>query len=185
VANKPKEAAGAAPAPAEIVEEPGRERGVSAARSHVKAVTVSEDKTMSQTTLLSQTAYEKVGEEMQKFVEKMMKTASELVSFNQGNLEAFVKSGQIWAAGIQDLTKQVAANSQAQWDEALNAMKALAGVKSLREALDVQANLARSALEKALQEAGRLTDVSFKLAEQTVAPLTARASLAAEKFGRV
>jgi hypothetical protein len=42
-----------------------------------------------------------------------MKTAEEFVVFGQGNVEALVKSGQIWAAGVQDLTKQVAATAQA------------------------------------------------------------------------
>src|SRR5271166_4414187 len=44
---------------------------------------------------------------------KVMKTAEEFVSFNQGNLEALIKSGQILATGMQDLGKQVAATAQA------------------------------------------------------------------------
>ena len=42
-------------------------------------------------------------------MEKAMKTAEEFVAFSQGNLEALLKSGQIWAAGVQDLSKQMAA----------------------------------------------------------------------------
>ena len=45
--------------------------------------------------------------------EKAMKTAEELAKFNQGNFEALVKSGQIWASGVQDITKQAAASAQA------------------------------------------------------------------------
>src|SRR5208283_1819123 len=33
------------------------------------------------------------------------------VAFSQGNLEALVKSGQNWGAGIQDLTQQIAATT--------------------------------------------------------------------------
>ena len=40
-------------------------------------------------------------------MEKAMKTAEELVSFGQGNVEALVKAGQIWAEGVQDLSKRL------------------------------------------------------------------------------
>jgi len=117
-------------------------------------------------------------------VEKAMKTAEELVAFGQGNVEAFVKSGQIWAAGVQDISKQVAANAQASLDETLSVFKRMGAVRSLKEAMDLQAGLARTSLEKAMSETGRLTDASFKLAEQTLAPIAARMSMAVEKFGR-
>ena len=77
-------------------------------------------------------------------MEKAMKTAEELVSFSQGNLEAILKSGQIWAAGMQDLSKQVAATAQASFDETMSTFKALTSVKSLKDAMDLQASLARA-----------------------------------------
>ena len=113
-----------------------------------------------------------------------IKTAEDFVAFNQGNMEALVKAGQVWAAGVQDLSKSFAASAQAQVEETLAAVKALSGVKSLKEAVDLQTNLARSSLEKAVTETSKLTDASVKLAEQTWAPLTARVTLAVEKFGR-
>jgi phasin family protein len=117
-------------------------------------------------------------------MDKVMKTAEELVAFSQGNVEAMVKSGQVWAAGVQDLSKQIAANAQASFDETVSTFKALTSVRSLKDALDVQATFARSTMEKTLAESGKLTDASLKLTEQTLAPLTARLSLAVEKFAK-
>jgi phasin family protein len=117
-------------------------------------------------------------------MEKAMKTAEELVAFSQGNVEALVKSGQIWAAGVQDIGKQMAANAQASFDETMTTFKAFSSVKSLKDAFDLQANLARATMEKTLAESGRLTDASLKLTEQTLAPITARVSLAVEKFAK-
>jgi phasin family protein len=117
-------------------------------------------------------------------VEKAMKTAEELLAFNQGNFEAVVKSGKIWSTGVQDITQQVVASAQASFDETLATYRALAAVKSLKEAVDLQTSLARSAMEKAVSETGRLTDASVKLAEQAMAPLTQRFALAMEKFAR-
>ena len=117
-------------------------------------------------------------------MEKAMKTAEELVSFSQGNLEAVMKSGQIWAAGMQDLSKQVAATAQASFEETMSTFKALTSVKSLKDAMDLQASLARTTMEKTLAESGKLTDASFKLTEQAIAPITARVTLAVEKFAK-
>ena len=117
-------------------------------------------------------------------MEKAMKTAEEFVSFGQGNMEAFVKASQIWAAGVQDIGKQFAATAQAQMDQTVATMKALAGVKSVKEAMDLQSALARTSVEKAMAETGKLTDASLKLTEQALAPITARVTLAMEKFGR-
>jgi phasin family protein len=117
-------------------------------------------------------------------MEKAMKTAEELVAFGQGNLEAMVKSGQIWAAGVQDISKQIAANAQASFDETMSMFKALTGAKSLKDALDLQTSMARSTFEKTVTESGKLTDASVKLTEQALAPLTARFTLAMEKFAK-
>lgn len=117
-------------------------------------------------------------------MEKAMKTAEELVAFSQGNLEAMVKAGQIWAAGVQDISKQIAANAQASFDETMSTFKAMSSVKSLKDAFDLQASLARSTMEKTLAESGKLTDASMKLTEQALAPLTARVNLAMEKFAK-
>jgi phasin family protein len=66
----------------------------------------------------------------------------------------------------------------------MSTWKALAGVKSLKEAIDLQSNLARASMESAVAHSGKFTDASLKLAEQTLAPITARVTLAVEKFGR-
>ena len=115
-------------------------------------------------------------------MEKAMKTAEEMVAFGQGNVEAFVKSGQIWAAGVQDLTKQVAATAQANFDESMSTFKAMTAAKSIKDVFEMQANFARAAFEKSMAESSRLTDASLKLSEQAIAPITARMTLAVEKF---
>jgi phasin family protein len=113
-----------------------------------------------------------------------MKTAEEMLAFSQGNVEAFIKSGQIWSAGLQDMSKQMATTAQANYEEAMAAFKALTTVKSLKEAVDLQVGLARSVMEKGVSESNKYTDASFKLAEQAIAPISGRMTLAVEKFGK-
>jgi phasin family protein len=118
-------------------------------------------------------------------MDKTVKTAEEFVAFSQGNVEALMKASQIWAAGVQDLNKTFAATAQAQMEAAMGSFKALAGVKSVKEAMELQTNLARASMETAMAESGKITDASMKLAEQAIAPIAARMTLAVEKFGRV
>jgi len=118
-------------------------------------------------------------------VHDAMKSAEEFLAFGQGNLDAFVKSSQIWAAGVQDLSKQFAAMAQSSLGETMATFQSLAAVKSPKDALEIQANLARTSFEKAAAETGKITDASLKLAEQAMAPITARMNLAAEKFAKL
>ena len=129
--------------------------------------------------------FEKPQTEVKSTMDKAVKSAEEFVSFSQGNFEAMMKAGQIWAAGVQDLHKTFAATAQAQVEAAMGTMKAMSGVKSIKEAMDLQTTLARASMESAMAETGKLTDASVKLAEQALAPITARVTLAVEKFGRV
>jgi len=114
----------------------------------------------------------------------MMKTTEDFVAFGQANLEAFMKSGQIWSAGVQELTKQFATSAKASFEESVSTFKAISTAKSVKEAMELQSTFAKAALEKAMAESNKLTDASIKLTEQTLAPITARVTVAVETFGK-
>jgi phasin family protein len=117
-------------------------------------------------------------------MEKAMKKAEEIASFNQGTVEALMKSSQIWTTGVQGLSKHLAATAQTQMEETMSAFKALTALRSLKDVMDMQASFARASVEKAMTETGKLTDATFKLAEETLAPLTARVTVAVETFSK-
>ncbi|MBC7800407.1 MAG: phasin family protein [Gemmatimonadaceae bacterium] len=114
-----------------------------------------------------------------------MKTAEEFVTFGQGNVEAMVKSSQIFATGLQDLTKMMAASAQASMDEAMTTFRAMTSVRSVKEAFDLQTTLARTAVEKTMSQTSHVAETSFKLAEQTMAPIASRMSIAASSFTKI
>ncbi len=119
-----------------------------------------------------------------KGIHTMMKNTEDFVAFGQANLEAFVKSGQIWSAGMQELTKQFAATAKASFDESVTTFKAISTVKSVKEAMELQTGFAKTAMEKAMSESNKLTDASMKLTEQALAPIAARVTVAVETFGK-
>jgi phasin family protein len=112
------------------------------------------------------------------------KITAEATSFSQGNVEAIMKSGQVWAAGCQDVAKMMAGTAQAHLEQTMSTWKALASVKSLQEATDLRASLMRRSFQMVFAETGKLTDASMRLANQTMAPLIERITLVVEKFTR-
>jgi phasin family protein len=117
-------------------------------------------------------------------MQKSMKTAEELVAFGQGNFAAFTSSGQILAAGAQELSKTMVAQAQAQVEETVAAMKSFAGVTSVQGVIELQTAFARKALARAAAETTRLSEASRKLAAEALSPIEARVALAAETFSR-
>ena len=109
-----------------------------------------------------------------------MSTAEKIAHFHQSNVEALVKSGRIWATGMQDLSRHVASQAQHSMQDSVSTLRAMTGVKSLKEAFELQSSFARTTLEKAISQSTKLTETGLKLAEQASAPISARVSAAVE-----
>jgi phasin family protein len=129
-------------------------------------------------------AMEKGMEQMSKGAEGVMKAVEEATEFGRGNMEAFTKAAQTWAVGSQDLARQMMALAQGMTDQSLESAKALAAVKSLNEAAELQAKFAKAAMEKAVAESAKMQEAVFKLTEQAVAPISARMTAAMEKMAK-
>ena len=123
-------------------------------------------------------------EQANKAAEGLFKAAEEAAEFGRGNVEAMTKASQLYVAGVQDLGKQAFALMQGLSDHAMENAKALAAVKSLKEAAELQANYTRAALERAMSETAKLQEASLKLAEAAFAPISARYTLAVEKMAK-
>jgi phasin family protein len=113
-------------------------------------------------------------------MEQAMKHAEQILAFSQGNVEAMMKSSQIWASGLQDLSRQITATAQASFQDNVSMLRSLTAIRTLQDAVALQTTAARTAMEKAMAESTRLTETSMKLAEQASAPITARVGAAME-----
>jgi phasin family protein len=164
----------------ELTQQARTEAGVLAVKTYDQTVSNVKAGVVAMTSGLNQAQ-----ERMKQQMEKAMRTAEELVSFGQANLEAVVKSNQLWFAGVQDISRQVTSTAQEQVDASVSALRALSTVRSPKEVFDWQTNVARNSVERAIVETRRLSESSYKLVEQTVAPLVARVSVAFQQFGRV
>jgi hypothetical protein len=104
----------------------------------------------------------------------MINNTKDFLASGKANFEAITESGKIWAAGAQDLTKQVAGSAMTCYEESMALAKALSTVKSVKEVIDLQCTLGVASVSRAAADAKTLADASVKLTEQAMAPLKAR-----------
>jgi phasin family protein len=114
--------------------------------------------------------------------EKTANAMEKVTSFGKGNVETIMKSGRIWTEGCQELSKTMAATVQTNIDRNMEAMRALAAVRTMKDMMELRGSLMSMSFERMFADAGRLTDASLKLAREAMAPITAHMIQAAEAF---
>ncbi|HWL82251.1 MAG TPA: phasin family protein [Roseomonas sp.] len=141
-------------------------------------------KTIEESGAQTRTAMEKSMEQATRTTDGFYKATEEAMEFGRGNFEAFTKATQTYVSGLQELSKQAFTAMQALNEQAVQNAKAMATVRSLKEAADLQSTFAKTQLEKSVAEATKLSEAAFKLAEQSAAPIAARMTLAVERMTR-
>lgn len=121
---------------------------------------------------------------MQTAMEQASKAAQDFAEFSRGNAETLAQVAQTWMTGTQDISRQAFSFAQALTEHALEGARALSGVKSLKEAADIQTTYARGAVDKVMSETAKMQEASFRLAEQVSGPVSQRVSLAMERMGK-
>ncbi len=108
----------------------------------------------------------------------------DIQGFSKGTLDAFVAAGTIWAKGAEAISKQVMALTQNSMQSSVGAAKAMLGCKTLREAIDLQADYAKSNFDALVAEGAKLGEMSMKVANDAIAPIQARVTVAVEKMAK-
>jgi phasin family protein len=136
------------------------------------------------TVLIVNEGVEAAQAKLSELLEKTVKNSEKLLAFNQGNLEAMIKSTQIYSAGFQDISKQLSASGKASLDQSLAFTKSLVGAKSGKEALELQSGFIKASIESTVAERRKIIDAMTKLTDQTFSPLGTRFTLALETFSK-
>ena len=102
--------------------------------------------------------------------------------FTKGNVDAVVASGKILAAGMQDLGKGYVAEGKSAYETLTADVKELTAVKSPADFIRVQTAIVRRNLDTAFGLGAKNSEAVLKLAGDSFAPISARVSLAVDKF---
>ena len=109
---------------------------------------------------------------------------TDFVTFGKDNLDAVIASSTLFAKGMQDLNAAWFGYAQASLEDSFAATKAVLDCKSVPEAVEVQRELAQEKVAKLVAESRKLSDLSVKVAEKAMAPITGRVTVAVEKFSK-
>ncbi|MFC3173007.1 phasin family protein [Novosphingobium bradum] len=117
-------------------------------------------------------------------IEKNTAALGDASEFAKGNVEAVVASGKILSAGLQDLGATLVAETRGAFEGLTADAKELAAAKSPTEFFQLQSAFVRKQFDGLVAQASKNTEAFLKLANETVAPLSSRVTIAVEKVSK-
>ena len=187
-APKPFEAAKPAiPAPAAKVEAVAAtitdtiSKGTDTMNMNTETMTRQANETTQVVTERVQAAFGDVNERTRTAMERGTKLVEELTDLAKGNIEAVVASSKVAARGVETLGQEAAEYSRRSFEQASNAFKSFAEVKSPTEFFKLQSDFARSAFDGVVAETSKMSEAMIKLAGEVAEPISSRYAIAAER----
>ncbi len=101
----------------------------------------------------------------------------EFAEAGKENVEAFVKSGNLLAKGMETLGKEMMDFARLSIEGNVAATKAVMGAKSFKEAVDLQTDFAKKNVDQMLNEGARLAELSVKVTNEAMEPIQARVNV--------
>jgi phasin family protein len=136
------------------------------------------------TPIMNPTSFDAVGsvarEQIEKAQQNVYKSFEEVSKLQKDNWDAMVASSQIWAKGAEVIGKAWMGFAHESMENAASAAKALVGVKTLREAVDLQTDLAKGNFDKFVAESTKISETVVKVANDAMEPIAARMNVNVE-----
>ena len=104
----------------------------------------------------------------------------EFTAFQKYAFDALMQSGEILARGAEALGKEYFAFAQDSVTANSEAAKALLAARSLQEVVDLQSKIMRANFDKSVDESGKLSEMSLKIATDAFEPLQKQMTVAVE-----
>lgn len=122
------------------------------------------------------------GKEAVAALNKGVKDYEGLVAEGKENLEALVQANTAAVAGAERLNKELVAYLREGLAANLAVAKALAGVKTVQDVVELQKGYVEVTLEKAVTTGTKLSQSTIAVANDVAEPLKARAKVALDKI---
>lgn len=120
-------------------------------------------------------------EKAKSVIEKGSALIGETTEFTKGNVAAVVESGKILASGLQQIGSDAVADTKDVISTIQSDFKELASVKSPTELIEVQNGLLHRNFDRAVAYNSKASETFLKLANDMMAPISGRVSLAMQK----
>ena len=111
-----------------------------------------------------------------------IKNFDDAATTSKAQVDAVMLSATVFAKGMEEISRAWFELAQANAEAQVEASKAMFGAKNVNELLDAQNEVMRGGFDKFVSESSRISEMSFKVANDAAAPLQAYANSAFDKF---
>ncbi|HTH98742.1 MAG TPA: TIGR01841 family phasin [Stellaceae bacterium] len=106
----------------------------------------------------------------------------DFAAFSKANMDAFIQANQVFAKGIEEMSKEVMSLTQASMESAAAAAKAVFTAKTFKDVVDLNTDYTKTSFDKFVANSTKLSEMGVKVATDALAPVTARVNVAVEKI---
>ena len=131
-----------------------------------------------------ETAVAAAKEQVEKASTYLFRGYDDFAALGQGHVEAVVKANTVLAKGAEEIGKELMAYVQSSLERTAGAAKALIGAKTLQDVVQLNTEFAKASYDTYLANATKLSELSVKVANEALEPLSQRATVAFEKLGK-
>lgn len=108
--------------------------------------------------------------------EKLASRFGKWADFNRESMDAWIAAAGRLAKGLEKAASENTSFVKASYEDGVEAFKAATASKSVQEALDIQAEFARTAFEKNLAQLNKVAEQWATTTKEAAEPITARYS---------
>ena len=108
----------------------------------------------------------------------------DVIAFSKSNIDAFVKSNEIFSKGFKEINSSIMQLAQANLEETVAVTQKLMGCKSVTEIVEIQSTVAKSQYEKAVVESRKISEQTVKFAESASKPIAERVMVAVDTLSK-
>lgn len=108
----------------------------------------------------------------------------DMVSLSKDNIEAFVKSNEIVAKGVQEINETILQLVQNNVSQGVDYTQKIMSCTSVEEVIALQQEIAVANYSKSVEESRLLSDMTIKLAETASKPISDRVNVTIETLSK-
>ncbi len=122
---------------------------------------------------------------MRENMDRFVSMAGNMTELSREGFQACAEAARVTAKGAQEANSKTIAYMQSAMSESMEATKTVAGAKSMQEAVEVQANFAKSALDAYMTQMSSIASLMADTMREATQPLNAHAGQMVEKLQAV
>ena len=111
---------------------------------------------------------------------KTMPGYDEIIAFHRANMEALIESNTLLASGFQELSRDFFAEVQGSLDDSAAKTRLALEAPSMKEVIEIALDNSLSGYQKLAASSAKLTQQSWKVLSNAIAPVAARMTDAAD-----